>query len=211
MLRPRGNIFAGARTPCVGPCEPLQSMASSNGLTIARSTHRACAWANNGWIARRGARRFPAAAVRAASSSTTGHGRSGLTWSGVTGDTPPQSLMPAAISRSSAPGARLGGAWMLACAPRISRATAIVHNNSTSLASGTSAMRVPGLARKFWMMTSWIWPYWSLSARSASSASMRSRRVSPIPMRMPLVNGTCAAPAAAIVARRTEGRLSGEP
>ena len=34
-----------------------------------------------------------------------GHGASGLTWSGVTGDTPPQSLMPAAISGRSASGA----------------------------------------------------------------------------------------------------------
>ena len=52
------------------------------------------------------------AAVRRARSSRCGQGASGLTWSGVTGDTPPQSLMPAAIMSSSASGIRLGGAWM---------------------------------------------------------------------------------------------------
>ena len=40
---------------------------------------------------------------------------------------------------------------------------------------------------------------------------MRSRLVSPMPIRMPEVNGTFAAPAPAIVASRTAGTLSGEP
>ena len=40
---------------------------------------------------------------------------------------------------------------------------------------------------------------------------MRSRRVSPMPIRMPEVNGTFASPAAAMVASRTDGILSGEP
>ncbi len=40
---------------------------------------------------------------------------------------------------------------------------------------------------------------------------MRSRRVSPMPIRMPEVNGTAAAPAAPMVASRAAGTLSGEP
>ena len=40
---------------------------------------------------------------------------------------------------------------------------------------------------------------------------MRSSRVSPMPMRIPLVNGTRCRPASAIVSRRTAGRLSGAP
>ena len=56
--------------------------------------------------------------------------------------------------------------------------------------AGTSAIRVPGLGRKFWMMISWICPWASCRSRNASSASIRSHRVSPMPMRMPVVNGT---------------------
>ncbi len=70
---------------------------------------------------------------------------------------------------------------------------------------------VPGFARKFWTITSWTWPWRSCRSRIASRASSRSARVSPIPIRIPLVNGTPASPAAAIVASRTSGRLSGEP
>ena len=40
---------------------------------------------------------------------------------------------------------------------------------------------------------------------------MRSRRVSPIPIRMPLVNGTQSSPAARMVSSRTCGSLSGQP
>ena len=40
---------------------------------------------------------------------------------------------------------------------------------------------------------------------------MRSSRVSPMPMRIPVVKGTESAPAAAMVASRTAGTLSGEP
>ena len=53
----------------------------------------------------------PAAAVCAARSSMSGHGRSGLTWSGVSGETPPQSSMPARRIRSYWAPTRFGGAW----------------------------------------------------------------------------------------------------
>ena len=34
-----------------------------------------------------------------------------------------------------------------------------VQSSSSMSGSGASAITVRGLARKFWMMTSWIWPY----------------------------------------------------
>jgi hypothetical protein len=65
-------------------------------------------------MARRSRSANPAAADRSLSSSICGHGRSGLTWSGVTGETPPQSSMPARSRRSYSPAMRFGGAWMRA-------------------------------------------------------------------------------------------------
>ena len=59
-------------------------------------------------------------------------------------------------------------------------------------------------------MTSCRWPCSSPSAFSASSASIRSSRVSPIPMRIPLVNGIASSPARRIVSSRRAGILSGE-
>ena len=119
--------------------------------------------------------------------------------------------MPAFTSWARPSGRRLGGAWMFMAGPKMRRATAMVHTCSSSDGSAASAMRVPGLARKFWMMISWMWPWRSCRSRMASSASMRSARVSPMPIRMPLVNGTRARPAASSVASRTAGTLSGEP
>ena len=51
---------------------------------------------------------------------------------------------------------------------------------------------------------------WSNPA-SASSAAIRSSSVSPIPTRIPLVNGIFSSPAARIVASRASGCLVGEP
>ena len=45
----------------------------------------------------------------------------------------------------------------------------------------------------------------------ARSASTRSSRVSPMPIRIPVVNGTASSPASRIVSRRASGSLSGEP
>ena len=47
--------------------------------------------------------------------------------------------------------------------------------------------------------------------RSPRSASSRSARVSPIPIRIPVVNGTRASPASRSVSSRAAGSLSGEP
>ena len=57
---------------------------------------------------RRGASVRPAPAAAAASSERSGHGASGLTWSGVTGETPPKSSMPASSRRGNSACARFG-------------------------------------------------------------------------------------------------------
>ena len=166
---------------------------------------------HSGYTASRGASSSPRLSVAARRRSTSGHGASGLTWSIVTGETPPQSSMPASSSRGKSSYERFGGACTCALAPSTRRAAAIVQRSSSSGGSGASAMRVPGFARKFWTITSCTCPWRSASSRIVRSASSRSARVSPMPMRMPVVNGTRSSPAAAIVARRAAGSLSGEP
>ena len=141
----------------------------------------------------------------------SGHGRSGLTWSGVSGETPPQSSMPARRMRSYWAPTRFGGAWMRAFEPRMSRVTAIVAARSSSSASGTSRILVSGLARKFCTMTSWMPPYSRATFLMAKTDSARSARVSPMPMRMPVVNGTLLRPASSSTRSRTAGSLSGLP
>ena len=153
----------------------------------------------------------PPAAVCAASSSICGQGRSGLTWSGVSGETPPQSSIPAArIIRYWSP-IRFGGAWIRAFGPSTSRATAMVAARSASSASGTPRISVSGLARKFCTMTSWMPPYSRATWRIAKIDSARSASVSPMPMRIPVVNGTPLRPASSSTRSRTAGSLSGLP
>ncbi len=153
----------------------------------------------------------PASADRAASSSIAGQGRSGLTWSAVTGDTPPQSSMPArSMSANSSP-TRFGGACSRIFGPSTSLAVAIVAARSSRSASGSFAIAVSGFARKFWTIVSWTCPCARAAARIANSDSARSTRVSPIPMRMPVVNGTPTRPASVSVRSRTAGSLSGLP
>src|SRR3954451_10592006 len=60
-------------------------------------------------------------------------------------------------------------------------------------------------------MTSWRWPCSACTAASASSAAIRSSGVSPMPTRMPLVNGILSSPAARIVCRRSAGSFVGDP
>lgn len=149
--------------------------------------------------------------VRAARSSICGQGRSGLTWSGVSGDTPPQSSMPArSISAYSSP-IRLGGACTRTFGPSTSRVTAIVAASSCRSASGIPRMAVSGLARKFWTMTSWMPPYSLATRRIAKIDSARSSIVSPMPISRPVVNGTLERPASSSTRSRTAGSLSGEP
>jgi len=162
-------------------------------------------------MVRRSRRVKPADAVRAASSSMSGQGRSGLTWSGVSGETPPQSSMPARRIRSYCAPTRFGGAWIRALAPSTILVTAIVAARSSSSASGTSRILVSGLARKFCTMTSWMPPYSRATFLIAKIDSARSARVSPMPMRMPVVNGTLHRPASSRTRSRMAGSLSGLP
>ena len=88
---------------------------------------------------------------------------------------------------------------------------ATAARNSSSSGSGAPAMAVPGFARKFWTMTSWMCPYRRWSSRIANSETARSRASSPIPTKMPVVNGIASRPASSIVRSRTAGCLSGDP
>ena len=96
---------------------------------------------------------LPAASVAARNRSSAGHGRSGFTWSSVTGETPPQSSMPAASSgaRSSL---RFGGACRCTVAGSTMRAAAIVHSSSSGGHGSALCIAVPGFGRKFWTITS---------------------------------------------------------
>ncbi len=70
---------------------------------------------------------------------------------------------------------------------------------------------VSGLARKFCTMTSCREPYSRIARRIAKIVSTRSARVSPMPTRRPVVNGTPTRPASSSTRSRTAGSLSGEP
>ncbi len=74
------------------------------------------------------------------------------------------------------------------------RAAAAVQRSSSRAGSGWAAIFVPGFARKFWTITSWMCPWRSCSVRMAVSASRRSDRVSPMPIRMPVVKGISRSP-----------------
>ena len=72
--------------------------------------------------------------------------------------------------------------------------------SSCPASPGSSGRSPPGCARSA-----------RASSRIARSASIRSCRVSPIPIRIPVVNGIRSSPARRSVSRRTNGRLSGDP
>ena len=176
------GIASGSARPVAGSvsaatCAPMRG--SIHGLPA--RTYFGCAEV-------RSTRRKPPASVIARNVSRFGHGRSGLTWSGVTGDTPPQSSMPASSSaRHSASDTRFGGACTGTSGPSSSLVTAMVARNSSNPASGASRIAVSSLARKFWMMTSWICPNALCCLRIAMIESARSASVSPMPTRMPVV------------------------
>ena len=83
----------------------------------------------------------------APSLSMFGHGRSGLTWSGVSGETPPQSSTPArSSSPSSVESDRFGGACTRAFRPSSSQLTATAATYSCSSRSSWACIAVRGLA-----------------------------------------------------------------
>ena len=117
--------------------------------------------------------------------------------------------MPAASSgaRSSL---RFGGACRCTSAGRTSRAAAIDHRNSSGgHGVGACASRCPA-----WAGSSGRSPPARDRARAcafaiATSASIRSARVSPMPTRMPVVNGTRARPGGVERREPALGRLVG--
>ena len=233
-----GGRRCGPRCPrrCAGRCGPPPAkppsgscQGSPTGRTSSRtrpsSSARAATWAEtrgsiqgspartySGWAVSRARRVKPAVAVIERSRSREGQGRSGLTWSGVSGETPPQSSTPApSRALHSSRSTRLGGAWRRTLGPSTIRETAIAATYSSSPRSSVWRIAVSGLARKFWMMTSWTWPYWRAIRRSSKIDSARSVRFSPMPISRPVVNGTESRPASSSTRTRTAGSLSGEP
>ena len=69
-----------------------------------------------------------------------------------------------------------------------------------------------GAGTKFWRITSWMWPCSRVQrGERLERVASRSCSVSPMPTRMPLVNGILSSPAARIVSRRRAGCFVGEP
>src|SRR6202034_1433183 len=101
--------------------------------------------------------------------------------------------------------------WIRAPGPSTSLATAIVAARSSRSASGTPRILVSGWARKFCTMTSWMPRYSRATPRIAKIESARSATVSPMPIRMPVVNGTLLRPASSSTRSLTAGSLSGLP
>ncbi len=105
----------GIRPSTASPSGPAS--AATCGRTRGSSHGSGCS-TYGGWAASRSRSSKPASALSAASLSMFGHGRSGLTWSGVSGETPPQSSTPARSSRpSSVESDRFGGACTRAFGP----------------------------------------------------------------------------------------------
>ena len=200
------------------PARPSPS-GSASAATCAEtrgSIHGSPARTYSGCTVSRSASVNPASAVTVRSRSSDGQGRSGFTWSGVTGETPPQSSTPAPSNRrhSSEPSelsTRFGGAWIRIFGPSTTRATAIVARYSSSPRSSSWRIAVSGLARKFCTITSCTLPYCRATLRIAKTESARSATVSPIPTRIPVVNGTVSRPASSSTRSRTAGSLSGDP
>ena len=99
---------------------------------------------------------------------------------------------------------------MFIAGPRISRAVAMVRSISKMLGSSSWRMAISSFTRKFWTITSWILPCSSCTSLIAKSESMRSSHVSPMPMRMPVVNAIPCSPAKRIVSSRSSGILPGQ-
>ncbi len=94
-----------AASPGVGVGERGDGASQSRGRVQVSAS-----WMYSGCAVRRSRSSNPSSAVRALRSRECGHGRSGLTWSAVSGDTPPQSSVPARTSRSNSVGSdRFGG------------------------------------------------------------------------------------------------------
>ena len=151
IWRARGDLASGvaAASPVAGSARAETAGHSAGSIQVS-----AC-WTNSGCAVSRSRSSKPSSAVRVARSVRCGHGRSGFTWSAVSGETPPQSSAPARSSSSNSAGSeRFGGTCTRMCGPITSRATATAATYSSTDASGASCIAVRGFARKFWTMTS---------------------------------------------------------
>ncbi len=113
------NTAPGSSRP--SPSASLRSSTGSAGRR--RASGRGRARTRGRWSGG-GPARSPCASVTSRSRSRAGQGRSGLTWSAVTGETPPQSSMPASSSTPKSSD-RLGGACRWTSGGRIRRARAM--------------------------------------------------------------------------------------
>ena len=113
-------VRGGQRGPAHGRREPALGIAQEARVDAQPRRERAV----GRWRSRR-----PAA-------QRSGHGASGLTWSGVTGETPPKSSMPASSRRGNSACARFGGACTATSSGISSRVIAIVQRWSSSEGSG---------------------------------------------------------------------------
>ena len=215
MRRRRPSPGAGCRTAAGSPLARARPSGPASAATAACSPGSIQVSASrtySGCAVSRSRSRYPAAAVSRSSSSICGQGRSGFTWSTVSGETPPQSSAPARTSSANSSGSdRFGGTWIRASRPSTTRAVATAARYSWNPASSAPRIAVRGFARKFCTMVSCTCPCRAAASRIASSDSARSRRLSPMPTRMPVVNGMRASPASSMTRSRSAGSLSGEP
>ena len=190
---------------------PSASAADSTAGRRPGSTQASASRTYFGWIDSRSTRILPARAVSSASRSRCGHGASGFTWfRRHRGD-----AAPVVDPGGDQPGRVLAGKVRR----RLDR-----HFRAEDQPRGRDGplevrqvrlrrVRHAGarLGAEVLTMTSWMWPNSSCRSRIASSVSIRSARVSPMPISRPVVNGTFWRPASAIVSSRAAGSLSGEP
>ena len=121
-------------------------------------------------------------------------------------DPPRRAAAGIARRKGSAAPARSRAARAGCAPPRSSRGSRRARASRLRRPSPSTAS-----ATKFCTITSWMWPYLRASARNANSDSTRSRAVSPMPIRIPVVNGIARRPASSITRSRTVGFLSGDP
>ena len=141
-----GQVAPGSSRP-----RPSASERSCTGKRTAGSSQRSgsTASAHDGWSVSRGASARPRSSVTARRVRSAGQGRSGLTWSMVTGETPPQSSRPASSRSPSRSGSeRFGGAWTWTSGGSTSRARAIARTWSSGGHGAVGAHRGAGLGQE---------------------------------------------------------------